>query len=177
MEAYTSMHMTVKGRVNVNEVVVLLKNELMKKANDRFSKKYVPVFCNDIKVYGKEVDVDESCSLSSSEMEYFKDVLTTIAESFNCEFTFSANHYSCNCGYEEYIEASYKNGVLTYKDMASEDMVGCCSDEECDEYIVHATEYDPSKTYTCPECGRVVSEEELFPNGVPTWEVEEIRIK
>jgi hypothetical protein len=68
MEAYTSMHMTVKGRVNVNEVVVLLKNELMKKANDRFSKKYVPVFCNDMKVYGKEVDVDESCTKDVKKM-------------------------------------------------------------------------------------------------------------
>ena len=58
-------------------------------------------------------------------------------------------------------------------------MYGCCGDYEegCGAMIVHAFDYDPSKTYTCPDCGRVVTEEELFPEGVPTWEIEEIKIK
>ena len=89
----------------------------------------------------------------------------------------TTRNMSLNCGYEAYIESDYANEVLTYKIMASEEMNGFCSDEDCDAFIVHATDYDPSKTYVCPDCGRVVTEEELFPEGVPTWEVEEIRIK
>ena len=175
MEAYTSMKLNVKGNTDMNEVADLFKNTLLSKANDDFSKKYAPVFCDDMQIKDNEIIVDDSCSLSSAEMEFFKDTLTTIAAQLECEFTFEAHNEYCSCGYEEFDEAIYKNGILTYKSIGGDCMFGTCG--ECGELEVSAFDYDPSKTYVCPECGRVVSEEELFPNGVPTWEVEEIRIK
>ena len=177
MEAYTTMKMTVKDTAKANEVADLFKNTIMSKVNDDFSKKYVPVFCNDMKIRENEIVVDDSCSLSSSEVEFFKDVLATIAAEKDCEFTLEAKYEQFTDGFEEYIEAEYKNGVLTYKIIGDDCMLGWCSNDDCGEYIVHVLDYDPSKTYTCPECGRVVPEEELFPNGVPTWEIEEIKIR
>ena len=133
------------------------------------------MFYNDFTTTDNQIIADCSYTLGSWEFAFLREALITVAKESDSEFTFEAEHISNNCGYEAYIEAEYKDGVLTYKSIAADDMVGCC--EDCGEIIVNAFDYDPSKTYTCPECGRVVPEEELFPYGVPTWEVEEIRIK
>ncbi len=37
---------------------------------------------------------------------------------------------------------------------------GCCP--ECGENVVSADDFDPAKTYGCPDCGDVIPNEELF---------------
>lgn len=175
MEAYTSMKLNVKGNANTKEIAELIKNTFMNKAEDAIDEKNFSNFYNHMKIKKNQIVVEDSYALASWEFEYLKDALVAVAKETDCEFGFDANHYSCNCGYEAYIEAEYKDGVLTYKIIGSENMMGCCP--ECGEDVVYYTEYDPSKTYTCPECGEPLTEEEMFPDGVPTWEVEEIRIK
>ena len=177
MQADTSMKLNVKGNVNTNEIAEVIRKALQSKATDDIETEAVNTFCDDMNISNNQVSVECGWSITSWEFEYLREAVEAVAKETDCEFTFEANHMSLNCGYEAYIEAEYKKSVLIYKYMASEEMNGFCSDEDCSEFIVHATEYDPSKTYTCPECGRVVSEEELFPNGVPAWEVEEIKIK
>lgn len=177
MEAYTSMKLNVKGNVDMNIVVEVMRKGLLSKATDEYEERTVNRFCDDIEIKGNQVVVEDSCTLGSWEFEYLREALIAVAKETDCDFTFKANHSSCNCGYEAYIEAEYKDGVLNCKIIGDDDIIGYCSDEDCGEFIVHALDYDPNQTYTCPECGRVVTEEELFPNGVPTWEVEEIRIK
>ena len=177
MMADTSMKLIVKGNVNTFEIAEIIRKALQSKATDEVETEAVNTFCDDMTINDTQISVEYGWSITSWEFEYFREAVIKVAKEMDCEFTFEANHMSLNCGYEAYIDAEYRNGILTYKIMASEEMNGFCSDEDCDEFIVHATDYDPSKTYTCPECGRVVSEEELFPNGVPAWEVEEIKIK
>ncbi len=177
MQADTSMKLNVKGNANTNEIAEVIRKALLNKATDDVETKDVNNFCDEMIIKNNQIIEDGGWALCSWEFEYLRDALIAIAKEIDCEFTFNADHHSLNCGYEAYIEAEYKDKDLTIREIASEDMVGCCSDEDCMEFIVYALDYDPSKTYTCPECGRVVPEEELFPYGVPTWEVEEIRIK
>ena len=179
MQADTSMKLNVKGNVNTNEIAKVIRKALLSKATDPVDETNINNFCDELEIKSNQIIEEGGWALSSWEFEYLREALVAIATENDCEFTFEADHHSLNCGYEAFIEAEYKNGVLTIREIASEDMMGCCSDfdEGCGELIVHAFDYDPSKTYICPECGRVVPEEELFPDGVPTWEVEEIRIK
>lgn len=177
MQADTSMLLNVKGNANTNEIATIIRKALQSKATDDIETKAVNIFCDDMNISNNQISVECGWSITSWEFDYLREAIVAIAKEADCEFKFEADHHSLNCGYEAYIEAEYKNGILTYKEMASEDMAGCCSDEDCGEFIVHALDYDPNQTYTCPECGRVVPEEELFTYGVPTWEVEEIRIK
>ena len=177
MEAYTTMKMTVNGNVNTKDLVAVIRESLKNSATDEYEEISVNRFCDDIKTKKNQMYTESSCTLAPYEFDYLKDALIAVAKETDCEFTFEANHEHCNCGYEAYIDAEYKEGILTYKEFASESMAGCCSDEDCGEWIVHALDYDPSKTYVCPECGRELTGEEMFPYGVPTWEVEEIKIK
>ena len=177
MMSDTSMILNIKENVSTKEIATIIRKALQSKAIDEVEIEAVNTFCDDIEIKDGQILVEGGWSLASWEFEYLREAVVAIAKETDCEFTFEADHHSLNCGYEAYIEAEYKDGVLNYRIIGDDDIIGYCSDEDCGEHIVHALDYDPTQTYTCPECGRVVSEEELFPNGVPTWEVEEIRIK
>ena len=174
MMSDTSMILNIKENASTKEIATIIRKALQSKAIDEVEIEAVNTFCDDIEIKDGQILVEGGWSLASWEFEYLREAVVAIAKETDCEFIFEADHHSLNCGYEAYIEAEYKSGILTYKHIAAEDMVGYC--EDCGEIIVNAFDYDPTQTYTCPECGRVVSEEELFPNGVPTWEVEKIRI-
>ena len=175
MQADTSMKLNVKGNANTNEIAEVIRKALQSKATDDIETEAVNTFCDDMNISNNQVSVECGWSITSWEFEYLREAVIAIAKETDCEFTFNAEHYSLNCGYEAYIEAEYTNGVLTYKNIGSENLMGCCP--ECGEDVVYYTEYDPSKTYICPECGESLTEEELFPFGVPTWEIEEIKIR
>lgn len=177
MQSSTSIKMTITNKADTKEIARLIKTGLLSKATDEYEENAIDRFYNDFTTTDNQIIADCSYTLGSWEFEFLREALITVAKESDNEFTFEAEHISNNCGYEAYIEAEYKDGVLTIREIASEDMVGCCSDEDCMEFIVHALEYDPNKTYICPECGRVVPEDELFEYGVPTWEVEEIKIR
>ncbi len=55
MEAYTSMKLNVKGNTNMNEIADLFKKTLLSKVDDDFSKKYVPVFCDDMEIKDNKI--------------------------------------------------------------------------------------------------------------------------
>ena len=48
---------------------------------------------------------------------------------------------------------------------------------ECGEYVVRLDEYDPSKTYICPECGEEVDLSENYKACAPVINKETIIIK
>ena len=176
MAEITRMTLTVKDSNKINHVADVFKRTLKNCVGDTFRERGYEEFEKDLVITDNTLMTESSYAFTSYEFEVLlRKALINIASEVDAEFTFKADEFSDQCGYEAFTEADYVNGILTYKFIASENMMGYC--EECGEDIVYYEEYDPSKTYVCPECGRELTEEEMFPDGVPTWEVEEIRIK
>ena len=168
MNAYTN----IKIEMENNEVakVAIEKAAAAIKTNDLFKSdgNNIERFITDIRVEeGNIITVNESSSLDSNEYEVLVPLMMKAIAAIEEVKTFKANtyHYSCNCGYEAYCNADYENGMLRTEACAAEDFYGCC--DECGGFEIHFTEYDPSKTYICGECGKVLTEKDLFPYGVP----------
>lgn len=171
MEAYTN----IKIEMENNEIAVgavkgakeaLKQNKLFKESSN------VHRFINDIKVCEGSIVAEESCSLDSWEYENLIPMMLKAIAAIDEVKTFKANtyHYSCNCGYQAYCNANYERGKLRIEACAAEDFYGSC--DECGEFEIFYEDYDPNKTYICEECGKVLTEEDLFPYGVPEVTVE-----
>ena len=167
MEAYTNITIKMENNEVVKKATeriigVIRKSELYKSEAKNFE-----IFINDIKTKGNEIVIEESYALNSGG---FKTVPFLMAKSIATldevkAFTVEANYYSCNCGYEAYFDAEYKNEMLRTEELEGEELYGWC--EECGTEVVFCKDYDSSIEYICEECGERLTEEMLFPNGVP----------
>lgn len=176
MAEITGMTLTVTNASKANKALDIFKRTLKNKIGDTFRDNGYRKFEENVEISDNIIKTEDCYAFTSYEFEILnKEAVINIASGIDEDFTFVADEWSDQCGYEAFIEANYHDGILTYKFIASENMMGYCP--EYGEDIVYYTDYDPSKTYTCPECGRMVTEEELFPYGVPTWEIEEIKIR
>lgn len=172
METYTNIKIEMENNEVAIKAVKKAKSAIRESKAYRKDEKNVSRFMEDITASDNMVIVNDSCTLDSEEYNNFMSQIYKAIASLNEVKSFEGkSHFSSsNCGYEADANASYWNGTLTIESIAAEDFWGCC--DECGEIIVHYTEYDPSKTYTCTDCGRVLTEKDLFPDGLPEVEVE-----
>ena len=177
MEAYTSMNIQFKNNKAAQDGTEVVKKVLRSNAADEIEKRYAEMLINEMNITEDEISVDNCCCFDSSEFDdNMFSIIKALANTYKDEdFEFESNYSSCNCGYECFIDAEYENGTLTIKSVGGESFYGWC--EECGGLEIYFEDYDPSKTYICPDCGRILKEEDLFPDGVPTWETETIKIK
>ena len=123
MEAYTN----IKIEMENNEIAVkatekakakIMKDKLYKKDEHNVSR-----FINDIKVSEETIVVNNSCSLDSWEYcNLIPLLLKAIATMKEVEsYDAKSNYFSCNCGYEANIDASYWNEMLTIERVEVED--------------------------------------------------------
>ncbi len=171
MEAYTNIKIEME-----NKEIAMKAVEEAKRVVRESKEKNVPSFIEDIVTSGNEVIVENSCTLDSDEYNNLVPLVYKAIASMNEVNCFEAisNYVSCNCGYEANIKASYENETLTIKSIEAEDFNGYC--EDCGEIIVHYEDYDPNETYICKDCGKALTEEELFPEGLPEVVIEHFEI-
>lgn len=172
MEAYTNIKIEMENNEIAVKAVEEAKAAIMKDMLYKKDEQNVSRFINDIKVSEGTVIVDNSCSIDSWEFENLIPIIVKVVATMTEVRSFEgfAHYTSCNCGYEADFEANYWNGTLTIESVSAEDYYGSC--DECGEFEIYYKDYDPSKTYICEECGKVLTEKDLFPYGVPKVEVE-----
>ena len=173
MEAYTNIKIEMGNnelaKAAIKETVTAIKSNTLFKSNE----KNIERFIADINIEeGNIITVNESHFLDSNEYETLAPLMMKAIATIEEVKTFKAisYHYSCNCGYQAYCNADYEKDMLRIEACAAEDFYGVC--DECGEFEIHFEDYDPNKTYICEECGKVLTEKDLFPYGVPEVTVE-----
>lgn len=172
MEAYTNMKITLSTEEMANKAVEIISRTL-KTLTPEYEEELIR-FEKDIFVENNAVVVEYSCSLCSifGIIDVLaKAIATELADE---EFELDSWYFSCNCGYQSTIKATYKDGTLTINTIEAESDGYC---PECGEQIVCYDEYDPNETYYCPECGDELNHEDMFEDGLPTFKEEVIKIK
>ena len=150
-----------------------IAEESLRALNDEIGNSDEAVLAADLLVVNKNVlAFEECCFFSEDLMEAAKVVIKAIAFSMKAvDFEFSV------CGTDTYttamVDGSYQNGELSITSaFFPEGYVEEFECSECGEAVVSLHDYDPNKTYVCPECG----EELDFSDMAPVIEKEHIRI-
>ena len=169
-EAYTTMKIRMENKDAAKIAATII--EEMLRSNDQDETSRFETFLSKIKFENNTVDVENSCSLFAEDVaEKFPEAIKEIAKNETVDsFEAEVNWLSCNCGAELWINAMYNNGSLTIEMVDGEEFEGCCP--ECGEVIVNFEDYDPNKKYYCDDCETELTEEELFPYGLPQRTVE-----
>ena len=176
MEAYTN----IKIEMENNEIAIKAAEKaiaVIKKDNAYKNDEHnVSRFINDINVNKGIIIVDNSCSLDSWERETLVPLMLKAIAAIDEVKTFNArsDFECCNDGFEAYCNADYREDVLTLETCESENFYAICDD--CEEFVIHFEDYDPNKTYICEHCGKVLTEEDMFPEGLPEVKVEHFEI-
>ena len=176
MEAYTNMTIEMENyeiAIKAAEIAIAAIKKDNAYKNDEHN---VSRFINDINVNEGTITVNDSCTLDSWEFDQLIPLMIKAIAATDEVKTFNARteYLSCNCGYEAYCDADYGKGTLTIESCASESFYGDC--DECGEFEIYYKDYDPNKSYICEDCGKVLTEEDLFPYGVPEVVIEHFEI-
>lgn len=174
MESYNNLRMTMENKSQAVKAAEMIAE---------IAAKRTPVSPNELKNFLACVDVqrnmvivDGSCSLwENTFLEMLPEIFKDCASLTNQKLEALAWYESCNCGYSATIEAERSGNALNMRTVVSENGDGICP--ECYEQIVCYDEYDPDKTYFCPECGEELDHEKMFDGVLPVITKETFEIK
>ena len=176
METYTNIKIEMENNTQTKAAVEMIKTSISDSKWFKDDERNVGRFIEDFAISENTIIVDYSCSLDSWEYENLILMVYKVTAAINDVKSFKAiSHFvCCNDGYEAYCDANYINGTLTIEYCASYDFSGSC--DECGDFVVNWEDYDPEETYICPECGEVLTEERMFPDGLPEVEISSYEI-
>ena len=149
-----SFEMYVGAKEQRKEVLEVIKKALTENGFEKFANNFIAN-----KRDGYKIEENTCCSFSPNN---FDEAISTIYKSIIKELpevVFEGYSRYTWGTYEEVLCFEKENDLLMIEKLGYEG-TGCC--DECGVEVVFIDDYDPTKIYTCPECGEIIPNEELY---------------
>ena len=161
----TDLKIEMENEVKANEALKVIK-KFASQVDGRFERLSVYFadearVAKDIKIKDSTIIMDCSPVFTDNELDIIPDLYKAIAQNNPCgKFT---SHLFYDCGYTEFdCDVTFEEHTLTYHSEYFPDTDAYyCLDEDCHEFMAHYEDLINNKTFTCPNCGKVYTADEL----------------
>ena len=162
----TNLKIEMENEVKAIEALKVIK-KFASQVDERFERLSVYFadearVAKDIKIKDSTIIMDCSPVFTDNELDIIPDLYKAIAQNNPCgKFT---SHLFYDCGYTEFdCDVTFEEHTLTYYSefFPEGDAYYCPDDEECGAWITNYEELMEKETFTCPDCGKVYTADEL----------------
>ena len=154
----SDLKIEMENEVKANEALKVV-TEYLSQIDGKYN--FINELYNDLVVKENTLIVEETSAFYEETFVILPELFKAIAQNdtcgkFNANLNFRSD-YTCF-----YCDATFEKHTLTYhSEYFPEDDCYYCPDEDCYEFIANYEEFTENKTFTCPNCGKVYTADEL----------------
>lgn len=154
----TDLKIEMENEVKANEALKVI-NSFLSQIEDEYD--YVKELTKDLSIIGNSVMVIESHVLDDASLFIVPEIFKIIAQNNPLTSFKGYVDYYCDCTNFS-SEATFEKRTLKYHSIYFPDGTDYfCPDEDCGEWLANYEELMENKTFTCPNCGKVYTADEL----------------
>ena len=158
MSCETNLKIEMENKVKANETLKAIK-EFLSQIDEKYD--CVKKLSNELMVKKNILVAEESYAFYDEMLAVLPELFKVIAQNDSCG-KFTSHVYYDGCCTEFYCDVNFEEHTLTYHSEYFPDTDAYyCPDGDCHEFMAHYEDLINNKTFTCPECGKVYTADEL----------------